>query len=61
MEFGDFFGVVLVIGDFDNDGKDDLVVGIFGENIGVIVDVGVVGIIYGLFIDLMSIGDDIWY
>ena len=48
-EAGDAFGEVLARGDFDNDGYDDLAVGVPGEDLssGSIVDTGLVWIFYG--------------
>ena len=48
-EAGDAFGEVLARGDFDNDGYDDLAVGVPGEDLssGSIVDTGMVWIFYG--------------
>ncbi|MCB0978520.1 MAG: FG-GAP repeat protein, partial [Acidimicrobiales bacterium] len=34
-------------GDFDGDGVDDLAIGVPGENVGSVVDAGVVNLIYG--------------
>ena len=47
--FGDNFGAALTSGDFDNDGYDDLVIGIPGKDTGVVtaVDAGVVMLLPG--------------
>src|SRR5262245_11005960 len=47
VEFGDDFGLVLATGDFDNDGFDDLAIGVPDEDIGTTVDAGVVVVIFG--------------
>jgi len=63
-ETNDFFGTSLTTGDFDNNGHDDLAIGVPYENVSGKVDAGAVNIIYG-GIDthkrLSSVEDDIWY
>src|SRR5687768_1995998 len=46
-EAGDGFGNSLAVGDFDNDGFDDLAVGASGEEVNGFVDSGAVTGIYG--------------
>jgi hypothetical protein len=46
-EAGDRFGACLAAGDFDNDGHADLAIGVPGENVGSIVDAGLVNVLYG--------------
>jgi hypothetical protein len=46
-EFLDTFGSSLAAGDFNNDGKDDLAVGVPLENFGGFSNVGIVQVIYG--------------
>ena len=60
-EVGDQFGWVLATGDFDNDGRDDLAVGVPGEDIGTIRNAGAVNVIYGSATGLTSVGDDVWH
>ena len=60
-ETGDSFGAALAIGDFDNNGKDDMAVGIPGEDVGSIVDAGAVGVIYGAAGGLNAANDDVWH
>lgn len=45
-EWGDYFGFALAVGDFDGNGRDDLAIGVPFEDLGSIVDAGVVHIIY---------------
>ena len=60
-ETGDQFGLALTAGDFDGDGRDDLVVGAPGEDIGgALVDAGVVHVIYGSATGLVSAGSQLW-
>ncbi|MDJ0576527.1 MAG: FG-GAP-like repeat-containing protein [Xenococcaceae cyanobacterium MO_234.B1] len=60
-EAGDRFGSTLAVGDFNNDGKDDLAVGVPDEDIGSIVDAGVVNVIYGSNEGLTATDDQIWH
>jgi hypothetical protein len=46
-ETGDGFGSALAAGDFNGDGRDDLAVGVPGEDVGSIVDAGAVNVISG--------------
>lgn len=46
-EAGDRFGHTVVVGDFNNDGYDDVAVGVPGEDIGRLRDAGAVNILYG--------------
>ncbi len=46
-EAGDLFGFSLATGDFNNDGFADLAVGVPFEDIGSIVDAGLVNVLYG--------------
>ena len=46
-ESGDFFGAVLVSGDFDGDGRDDLAIGAPGEDVAGRVASGGVGVVFG--------------
>jgi hypothetical protein len=47
LEAGDRFGWALATGDFDADGKDDLAVGVPGEDLGAVRDAGLVEVLYG--------------
>jgi len=58
----DSFGDALAAGDFNNDGSDDLAVGVFGEDIGIISDAGAVNVLYGSSPSgLSSTGDQLWH
>jgi hypothetical protein len=57
----DHFGAALASGDFDNDGFDDLAVGVPGEGIGEIDTAGSVHIIYGTASGLSSSGDQVFH
>ncbi len=46
-ESGDRLGSSLAVGDFDNDGYDDLAIGANGEDVGAVNDAGAVLIAYG--------------
>ena len=59
-EANDFFGYSLTTGDFDNDGFDDLVVGVPFEDIGAITDAGAVNVIYGTDAGLSSTDDQLF-
>lgn len=47
VEAGDGFGGALAVGDLDNDGVDDLVVGVEGEDVSGVADAGMVHVLYG--------------
>jgi len=47
VEGGDFFGVALVAGDFDNDGFADLAAGAPLEDVATAADAGAVSVLYG--------------
>ena len=59
-ENSDDFGWSLAGGDFDNDGYDDLAVGVRLENIGGIVNAGLVNVIYGGDEGLVATGNQAW-
>lgn len=47
LESGDLVGAALTVGDFDNDGCDDLAIGAPGEDVGDLGDAGAVMVVYG--------------
>ena len=55
-EAGDLFGSTLAAGDFNRDGKADLVVGVPGEDGGA----GAVNAIYGSVSGLVATDDQLW-
>ena len=44
---GDRFGAALAVGDFDDDGVDDLAIGVPGESVGSLDRAGAVNVLYG--------------
>ncbi len=61
-EHRDSFGTELAVGDFDRNGKADLAIGVFSEDIGTIRDAGAVNVLYGLSATdgLTSTGNELW-
>ena len=57
---GDEFGAATACGDFDNDGFDDLVVGVPGEDTAV-EDAGAFNVLYGSSSGLEAVGDNFWH
>lgn len=60
-EAGDRFGSALTTGDFNGDGRDDLAIGAWGEDIGAIVDAGAVHTLYGTAAGLSNVGNQFWF
>ena len=62
-DFLDFFGDALAAGDFNNDGFEDLAIGVPGESFGIIRDrsAGAVNVIYGGPAGLAAPGNQIWH
>lgn len=58
---GDSFAHSLAAGDFNGDGRDDLAVGVAGENIGSIVDAGAINVLYGSTSGLTATDDDFFH
>ncbi len=63
-EPGDRFGSAVAAGDFNNDGCDDLAVGVPGENLpfngATVLDAGAVNVIKGSAIGLTASGNALW-
>ncbi len=60
LESDDRFGEALASGDFDNDGLDDLAVGVHYEDVGTVLDAGAVNVIYGTASGLEEAGNQQW-
>jgi hypothetical protein len=59
---GDIFGANLLVGDYDGNGRDDLVVGVPGQDVAGIVNAGAVHVLYGRGTrGLGATGDAIWH
>jgi hypothetical protein len=56
-ESGDGFGSALGVGDFDNDGFDDLAIGVPSEGAGAISQAGAVNVLFGSASGLSSVGN----
>lgn len=59
-EGGDRFGSALASGLLNSDARDDLVIGVPGENIGSVVDAGAVNVLYGAATRMSVTGDQVW-
>jgi len=59
-EAGDTFGYAISSGDYNGDGRDDLAIGVIGENFAS-TDDGLVHVIYGSASGLNSAGSEFWY
>ena len=60
VEAGDRLGSTLTAGDFNGDGRDDLAIGVPGEDVGSVVDAGAVNVIYGSALGLSSTNNQLW-
>jgi hypothetical protein len=59
-EGGDNFGFSVAAGDFNNDARDDLGIGVPSEDLGIDIDTGLVHVIYGTSSNLSSTNSQIW-
>ena len=59
-EPGDGFGSTLSAGDLNGDGRDDLAIGVPGEDAGTVVDGGAVHVLYGTPAGLAATGSQSW-
>lgn len=57
----DNFGFSLAAADFNNDGLDDLAIGVPNEDIGTVADAGAVNVLLGSYVGLTPTGNQIWY
>jgi hypothetical protein len=60
-EGGDQFGYAVIAADFNNDNRDDLAVGVPGEDIGFSGDAGAVNIIFGKTAGLNASMNQLWH
>jgi FG-GAP repeat len=59
-EQGDYFGSSLGAGDFNDDGRADLAIGVPRETIGTILDAGVMHVLYGGATGPTATGNQLW-
>ncbi len=57
----DNFGHALAAGDFNNDGRDDLAIGVPSEDVGIELDAGAVHVLYGNASGLVASGSQLWH
>jgi hypothetical protein len=60
-EADDFFGIALTAGDFNDDGFDDLAIGASDENVGNVIDAGLVHVLRGSANGLRAGGSQTWH
>lgn len=60
-ETDDEFGAALAVGDFDNDGYDDLAIGVSHEAIGATAAAGAVNGLFGAAGGLSDVGNQLWH
>jgi disulfide bond formation protein DsbB len=60
-EANDLFGESVAAGDFNDDGRDDLVAGVPGESVGTVVGAGAAQVIYGSASGVQSNGNQVWH
>jgi hypothetical protein len=59
-EAGDQFGAALAVGDLDDDGFDDLAIGVPNQLVGGKAKAGAVVVLYGNALGLSDLGDQVW-
>jgi len=59
-EAGDFFAGAQAVGDFNNDGFDDLAISASGEDLSTIADTGMVHVLYGSASGLRTLASQLW-
>jgi hypothetical protein len=59
-ESSESFGYALAAADFNNDGRDDLAIGVPYEDVGAVSDAGAVHVIFGTASGLASANDQFW-
>ena len=57
----DYFGFAVAVGDFNNDSRTDLVVGVPRETVSGLSQAGAVNVIYGSDTGLVSAGNQFWH
>lgn len=57
----DAFGHALTVGDFDNNGYDDLAIGVPGESVEGKNNAGAVNVLYSVSTGLLSVDSQFWY
>jgi FG-GAP repeat len=60
-EATDLFGTSLAAGDFNNDGRSDLAIGISSEDVGTVANAGAVQVLYGSATRLTGLGNQFWH
>ena len=61
VEERDGFGNALAVGDFNDDGFDDLAIGIRGEDVGSSTNAGAVSVLFGSTSGLNAAGNELWH
>ena len=51
----------MSVSDFDNDGFDDLAIGVRGESVGALARAGAASLIYGSGSGLTAVGNQLWH
>ncbi|MCA8961022.1 MAG: FG-GAP repeat protein [Planctomycetes bacterium] len=57
VEANDYFGSSFAVGDFNDDGADDLAIGVPGEAVGALSDSGAINVLYGTIFGLTHINN----